>query len=178
MDNDHIPVYSTKSIIQKSETEGIQNQDKTGTKANKQKPPPYEKKRTPDMGVRPGAQEDTTNKENIPSTTKTTVKLKKMTSIIRDIENTRNQNTFENESKECSVTALIILIVFFAFACVIQLPISIYFLITSMQKMEKKRSGGTSKSENGEDDYLLERTTTADYHQSHESIASKGKSDS
>ncbi|KAK3101601.1 hypothetical protein FSP39_004763 [Pinctada imbricata] len=58
MDNDHIPVYSTKSIIQKSETEGIQNQDKTGTKANKQKPPPYEKKRTPDMGVRPGAQEE------------------------------------------------------------------------------------------------------------------------
>ncbi|KAK3106402.1 hypothetical protein FSP39_019252, partial [Pinctada imbricata] len=49
---------STKSIIQKSETEGIQNQDKTGTKANKQKPPPYEKKRTPDMGVRPGAQEE------------------------------------------------------------------------------------------------------------------------
>ncbi|KAK3104782.1 hypothetical protein FSP39_009992 [Pinctada imbricata] len=40
------------------ETEGIQNQDKTGTKANKQKPPPYEKKRTPDMGVRPGAQEE------------------------------------------------------------------------------------------------------------------------
>ena len=37
MDNDHIPVYSTKSIIQKSETEGIQNQDKTGTKANKNK---------------------------------------------------------------------------------------------------------------------------------------------
>ncbi|KAK3092646.1 hypothetical protein FSP39_005351 [Pinctada imbricata] len=34
----------------------MQNQDKTGTKANKQKPPPYEKKRTPDMGVRPGAQ--------------------------------------------------------------------------------------------------------------------------
>ncbi|KAK3091078.1 hypothetical protein FSP39_016969 [Pinctada imbricata] len=49
---------STKSIIQKSETEGIQNQDKTGTKANKQKPPPYEKKRTPDMGVRSGAQEE------------------------------------------------------------------------------------------------------------------------
>ncbi|KAK3101142.1 hypothetical protein FSP39_001238 [Pinctada imbricata] len=49
---------STKSIIQKSETEGIQNQDKTGTKANKQKPPPHEKKRTPDMGVRPGAQEE------------------------------------------------------------------------------------------------------------------------
>ncbi|KAK3086744.1 hypothetical protein FSP39_022728, partial [Pinctada imbricata] len=49
---------TTKSIIQKSETEGIQNQDKTGTKANKQKPPPYEKKRTPDMGVRPGAQEE------------------------------------------------------------------------------------------------------------------------
>ncbi|KAK3084197.1 hypothetical protein FSP39_009888 [Pinctada imbricata] len=58
MDNDHIPAHSTKSIIQKSETEGIQNQDKTGTKANKQKPPPYEKKRTPDMGVRPGAQEE------------------------------------------------------------------------------------------------------------------------
>ncbi|KAK3082862.1 hypothetical protein FSP39_007402 [Pinctada imbricata] len=44
--------------FRKSETEGIQNQDKTGTKANKQKPPPYEKKRTPDMGVRPGAQEE------------------------------------------------------------------------------------------------------------------------
>ncbi|KAK3091638.1 hypothetical protein FSP39_021434 [Pinctada imbricata] len=58
MDNDHIPVYSTKSIIRKSETEGIQNQDKTGTKANKQKPPPHEKKRTPDMEVRPGAQEE------------------------------------------------------------------------------------------------------------------------
>ncbi|KAK3091526.1 hypothetical protein FSP39_020508 [Pinctada imbricata] len=42
----------------KSETEGIQNQDKTGTKANKQNPPPHEKKRTPDMGVRPGAQEE------------------------------------------------------------------------------------------------------------------------
>ncbi|KAK3105611.1 hypothetical protein FSP39_001698 [Pinctada imbricata] len=42
----------------KSETEGIQNQDKTGTKANEQKPPPYEKKRTPDMEVRPGAQEE------------------------------------------------------------------------------------------------------------------------
>ncbi|KAK3083383.1 hypothetical protein FSP39_021203 [Pinctada imbricata] len=58
MDNDHIPVYSTKSIAN-SETEGIQNQDKTGTKANKQKPPPHEKKRTPDMRVRPGAQEET-----------------------------------------------------------------------------------------------------------------------
>ncbi|KAK3105568.1 hypothetical protein FSP39_000734 [Pinctada imbricata] len=34
------------------------NQDITGTKANKQKPPPYEKKQTPDMGVRPGAQEE------------------------------------------------------------------------------------------------------------------------
>ncbi|KAK3096674.1 hypothetical protein FSP39_002279, partial [Pinctada imbricata] len=48
----------TGVIISKSETEGIQNQDKTGTKANKQKPPPHEKKRTPDMGVRPGAQEE------------------------------------------------------------------------------------------------------------------------
>ncbi|KAK3104924.1 hypothetical protein FSP39_013272 [Pinctada imbricata] len=38
--------------------EGIQNQDKTGTEANKQKPPPYEKKRTPDMRVSPGAQEE------------------------------------------------------------------------------------------------------------------------
>ncbi|KAK3100772.1 hypothetical protein FSP39_025107 [Pinctada imbricata] len=57
MDNDHIPVYSTKSIIQKIRNRGIRNQDKTGTKANKQKPPPYEKKRTPDMRVRPGAQE-------------------------------------------------------------------------------------------------------------------------
>ncbi|KAK3104100.1 hypothetical protein FSP39_024411 [Pinctada imbricata] len=37
---------------------GIQNQDKTGSKANKQKPPPYEKKRTPDMGVRSGAQDE------------------------------------------------------------------------------------------------------------------------
>ncbi|KAK3083667.1 hypothetical protein FSP39_001010 [Pinctada imbricata] len=46
------------SFVRKSETEGIQNQDKTGTKANKQKPPPYEKKRTPDMGVRPGAKEE------------------------------------------------------------------------------------------------------------------------
>ncbi|KAK3086754.1 hypothetical protein FSP39_022861 [Pinctada imbricata] len=46
------------SSRRKSESEGIQNQDKTGTKANKQKPPPYEKKRTPDMGVRPGAQEE------------------------------------------------------------------------------------------------------------------------
>ncbi|KAK3099564.1 hypothetical protein FSP39_006338, partial [Pinctada imbricata] len=44
--------------FRKSETEGIQNQDKTGTKANKQKPPPYKKKRTPDMGVKPGAQEE------------------------------------------------------------------------------------------------------------------------
>ncbi|KAK3101259.1 hypothetical protein FSP39_002218 [Pinctada imbricata] len=44
--------------FRKSETEGMQNQDKTGTKANKQKPPPHEKKRTPDMGVRPGAQEE------------------------------------------------------------------------------------------------------------------------
>ncbi|KAK3108320.1 hypothetical protein FSP39_005584 [Pinctada imbricata] len=38
--------------------EDTQNQDKTGTKANKQKPTPYEKKRTPDIGVRPGAQEE------------------------------------------------------------------------------------------------------------------------
>ncbi|KAK3108717.1 hypothetical protein FSP39_014075 [Pinctada imbricata] len=30
----------------------------SGTKANKHKPPPHEKKRTPDMGVRPGAQEE------------------------------------------------------------------------------------------------------------------------
>ncbi|KAK3102616.1 hypothetical protein FSP39_012681 [Pinctada imbricata] len=29
-----------------------------GTKANNQKPPPHEKKRTPEMGVRPGAQEE------------------------------------------------------------------------------------------------------------------------
>ncbi|KAK3107727.1 hypothetical protein FSP39_020885 [Pinctada imbricata] len=49
MDNDHIPVYSTKSIIQKIRNPGIRNQDKTGTKANKQKPPPHEKKRIPDM---------------------------------------------------------------------------------------------------------------------------------
>ncbi|KAK3095342.1 hypothetical protein FSP39_013448 [Pinctada imbricata] len=48
----------TKSIIQKIRNRGIRNQDKTGTKANKQKPPPYEKKRTPDMKVRPGAQEE------------------------------------------------------------------------------------------------------------------------
>ncbi|KAK3099642.1 hypothetical protein FSP39_007401 [Pinctada imbricata] len=48
----------TKSIIQKIRNRGIRNQDKTGTKANKQKPPPYEKKRTPDMRVRPGAQEE------------------------------------------------------------------------------------------------------------------------
>ncbi|KAK3099263.1 hypothetical protein FSP39_001818 [Pinctada imbricata] len=58
MDNDHIPVFSTKSIIQKIRNRGIRNQDKTGTKANKQKPPPYEKKRTLDMRVRPGAQEE------------------------------------------------------------------------------------------------------------------------
>ncbi|KAK3105830.1 hypothetical protein FSP39_006666, partial [Pinctada imbricata] len=44
--------------FRKSETEGIQNQDKIGTKANKQKPPSHEKKRTPNMGVRPGAQEE------------------------------------------------------------------------------------------------------------------------
>ncbi|KAK3098639.1 hypothetical protein FSP39_021476 [Pinctada imbricata] len=44
--------------FRKSETEGIQNQDKTETKANKQKPPPHEKKRTPDMRGRPGAQEE------------------------------------------------------------------------------------------------------------------------
>ncbi|KAK3086090.1 hypothetical protein FSP39_013397 [Pinctada imbricata] len=44
--------------LRKSETEGIQNQDKTETKANKQKPPPHEKKRTPDMRVRPGTQEE------------------------------------------------------------------------------------------------------------------------
>ncbi|KAK3096784.1 hypothetical protein FSP39_003252 [Pinctada imbricata] len=56
MDNDHIPVYSTKSKIQKIRNR--RHQYKTGTKASKQKPPPYEKKRTPDMGVRPGAQED------------------------------------------------------------------------------------------------------------------------
>ena len=36
----------------------MQNQDKTGTKENKQKPLPYEKKRTPGMGVRSGAQEE------------------------------------------------------------------------------------------------------------------------
>ncbi|KAK3089595.1 hypothetical protein FSP39_004893 [Pinctada imbricata] len=44
--------------FRKSETEVIQNQDKTETKANKQKPPPHEKKRTPDMRVRSGAQEE------------------------------------------------------------------------------------------------------------------------
>ncbi|KAK3088178.1 hypothetical protein FSP39_015729 [Pinctada imbricata] len=49
------PHPCTQHKIDNSETEGIQYQDKTGTKANKQKPPPYEKKRTPDMGVRPGA---------------------------------------------------------------------------------------------------------------------------
>ncbi|KAK3091608.1 hypothetical protein FSP39_021142 [Pinctada imbricata] len=48
----HEPEYDNQ------ETEGIQNQDKTGTKANKQKPPTFEKKRTPDMGVRTGAQEE------------------------------------------------------------------------------------------------------------------------
>ncbi|KAK3085895.1 hypothetical protein FSP39_010136 [Pinctada imbricata] len=55
-----LPSYSIKisQLIRISETEGIQNQDKTGTKANKQKPPPYEKKRTPVMGVRPGTQEE------------------------------------------------------------------------------------------------------------------------
>ncbi|KAK3101076.1 hypothetical protein FSP39_000772, partial [Pinctada imbricata] len=46
------------SLYTYEETEGIQNQDKTGTKANKQKPPPYEKKRTPDVGMRRGAQEE------------------------------------------------------------------------------------------------------------------------
>ena len=35
-----------------------QNQDKTGTKAKKEKPPPHEQKRTPNMGVRSGAQEE------------------------------------------------------------------------------------------------------------------------
>ncbi|KAK3090003.1 hypothetical protein FSP39_008408 [Pinctada imbricata] len=48
----------TESQVIVTETVGIQNQDKTGTKANKQKAPPYEKKRTPDMGMRPGAQEE------------------------------------------------------------------------------------------------------------------------
>ncbi|KAK3102218.1 hypothetical protein FSP39_009669 [Pinctada imbricata] len=59
MDNDHIPVYSTKSIIQKirnrRHTKSGQNRNQS---KQKQKPPPYEKKRTPDMRVRPGAQED------------------------------------------------------------------------------------------------------------------------
>ena len=58
MDNDHIPIYSAKSIIQKIINRRHTNQDKTGTKANKQKPPPHEKKRTPNMGVRSGAQEE------------------------------------------------------------------------------------------------------------------------
>ncbi|KAK3106586.1 hypothetical protein FSP39_023108 [Pinctada imbricata] len=57
MDNDHIPVYSTKSIIQKIRNRR-HTKDKTGIKANKQKPRPHEKKRTPDMGVKPGAQEE------------------------------------------------------------------------------------------------------------------------
>ncbi|KAK3097132.1 hypothetical protein FSP39_006656 [Pinctada imbricata] len=51
-------IFKNEHKTRKSETEGIQNQDKTGTKANKQKPPPYEKKRTPDMGLKPGAQEE------------------------------------------------------------------------------------------------------------------------
>ncbi|KAK3090002.1 hypothetical protein FSP39_008377 [Pinctada imbricata] len=34
----------TKSIVQKIRHRSVQNPDKTGTKANKQKPPPYEKK--------------------------------------------------------------------------------------------------------------------------------------
>ena len=34
------------------------DQDKTGTKAIKQKPPPYEKRRIPGMGARSGAQEE------------------------------------------------------------------------------------------------------------------------
>ncbi|KAK3096300.1 hypothetical protein FSP39_025479 [Pinctada imbricata] len=59
MDNDHIPVYSTKSIIQKirnrRHTKSGQNRNQS---KQKQKPPPYEKKRTPDMRVRPGAQEE------------------------------------------------------------------------------------------------------------------------
>ncbi|KAK3092582.1 hypothetical protein FSP39_004597 [Pinctada imbricata] len=55
--------YAQNRYFRKSETEGIQNQDKTETKANKQKPPPHEKKRTPDMGVRPGAQEEQRLKE-------------------------------------------------------------------------------------------------------------------
>ncbi|KAK3100996.1 hypothetical protein FSP39_000087 [Pinctada imbricata] len=40
-----------------SSGEGLQNRDKTGTKAIKKKPPPH-KKATPDIGVRPGAQEE------------------------------------------------------------------------------------------------------------------------
>ncbi|KAK3105128.1 hypothetical protein FSP39_017785 [Pinctada imbricata] len=59
MDNDHIPVYSAKSIIQKirnrRHTKSGQNRNQS---KQKQKPPPYEKKRTPDMRVRPGAQEE------------------------------------------------------------------------------------------------------------------------
>ncbi|KAK3085042.1 hypothetical protein FSP39_023372 [Pinctada imbricata] len=35
---------------------GYIDEDKTRTKANKEKPPPYEKKQTPNIGVRPGAQ--------------------------------------------------------------------------------------------------------------------------
>ena len=57
MDNDHIRIRSTKSIIQKIINRRHTKQDKTGTKANKYKPPPHEKKRTPYMGVRSGGQE-------------------------------------------------------------------------------------------------------------------------
>ncbi|KAK3103145.1 hypothetical protein FSP39_016793 [Pinctada imbricata] len=57
MDNDYIPIHSIKSIIKKIINRRL-TKDKTGTKANKQKPPPHEKKRNPDMGVRPDAQEE------------------------------------------------------------------------------------------------------------------------
>ncbi|KAK3098379.1 hypothetical protein FSP39_018961 [Pinctada imbricata] len=46
--------------FRKSQTEGTQNKtkDKTGNKVNKKKPPPYGKKRTPNIGARLGAQEE------------------------------------------------------------------------------------------------------------------------
>ncbi|KAK3104180.1 hypothetical protein FSP39_025091 [Pinctada imbricata] len=52
MDNDHIPIRSTKSKKQKLINRSILNQDEIGTLANKQKPPPLEKKRTPNMRVK------------------------------------------------------------------------------------------------------------------------------
>ncbi|KAK3103399.1 hypothetical protein FSP39_018940 [Pinctada imbricata] len=50
-----IPIYMIYKIMK---TPGSWSADKTGAKANKQKPTPHEKKLTSDMGVRPGTQEE------------------------------------------------------------------------------------------------------------------------